>query len=401
MNQEKIGKFIAELRKGKKLTQTELAKRIGVSNKAVSKWETGNGIPDYGVFENLCNEFNITVNELLSGERNNKNDKVIGEYMKIKDKENRRKIILVVIISFLIILSSVLGVYFINSYDKTNMYLLSGETKNFKLKNGFLLTSNVKNIFQNGDLVFKDKSIKNLDILERFFALEIDGKYYKLFEHFDMGLDQENYGEEKIVPLDKTKYVPDNLYLVISYMKDEKTIVEKMKINSKKIFRNNRFINTKADSVKDKELDIVDINKLFDPFEYKKQLLKNGFREATSNERHKVYGLESALVKVDGTEEIFIDYVSYEMYYFVNTDVYEVIAVARNTDYNNMCEVQDTIGHTDLYIGLVNDDNVVYERMYDGCGDRILLSENFKGIDLNKIVNKYREVSRKYLYKEE
>ena len=60
MNQDKIGKFIAELRKNKKLTQTELAKRIGVSNKTVSKWECGNAIPDYGVFENLCKEFNIS-----------------------------------------------------------------------------------------------------------------------------------------------------------------------------------------------------------------------------------------------------------------------------------------------------------------------------------------------------
>ena len=74
MNQDKIGKFIAELRKNKKLTQTELAKRMGVSNKTVSKWECGNAIPDYGVFENLCKEFNISVNELLNGEKDMKDD---------------------------------------------------------------------------------------------------------------------------------------------------------------------------------------------------------------------------------------------------------------------------------------------------------------------------------------
>lgn len=84
MNQEKIGKFIADLRKNKKLTQTELAKRIGVSNKAVSKWECGNAIPDYAVFENLCKEFDISVNERLNGEKDMKDDKVIGEYMKMK-----------------------------------------------------------------------------------------------------------------------------------------------------------------------------------------------------------------------------------------------------------------------------------------------------------------------------
>ena len=72
MNQDKIGKFISDLRKEKKLTQMELANRVGVSNKAVSKWETGKSIPDFGVFENLCKEFDISVNELLNGERNKK-----------------------------------------------------------------------------------------------------------------------------------------------------------------------------------------------------------------------------------------------------------------------------------------------------------------------------------------
>ena len=115
MNQEKIGKFIADLRKSKAITQTELAKRIGVSNKTVSKWECGNSIPDYGVFENLCKEFDISINELLNGEKDMKDDKVIGEYMKMKSKQSRNKIIVVVIISFLVLLSTILSIYFFNS----------------------------------------------------------------------------------------------------------------------------------------------------------------------------------------------------------------------------------------------------------------------------------------------
>ena len=234
MNQEKIGKFIADLRKHKKLTQTELAKRIGVSNKTVSKWECGNAIPDYGVFENLCKEFNITVNELLNGEKDKKDDKVIGEYMKMKGKENRNRIIIISVISVLVVLCSFFGIYFINSYDKTNMYLLSGETENFKLKNGILVTSNVKNIFQNGDLITRDKTIEKDDILEIFYAVKIDDEYYKFFEHFDMGLYEEEYGEESIIPLDKIKYLPDNLYLIISFIKDEKMFVERIEINARK-----------------------------------------------------------------------------------------------------------------------------------------------------------------------
>jgi len=69
MDQEKIGKFIAELRKEKGLTQAQLAEHFDISNKAVSKWENGKSLPDASIMIDLCNLLDITVNELLSGER--------------------------------------------------------------------------------------------------------------------------------------------------------------------------------------------------------------------------------------------------------------------------------------------------------------------------------------------
>jgi transcriptional regulator with XRE-family HTH domain/disulfide bond formation protein DsbB len=69
MNQEVIGSFIAQVRKEKNLTQKELADRIGISDKTVSKWETGNGVPDVSLLQPLCKELSINLNELLSGQR--------------------------------------------------------------------------------------------------------------------------------------------------------------------------------------------------------------------------------------------------------------------------------------------------------------------------------------------
>lgn len=69
MDQIKIGKFIAEMRKEQNLTQMDLAEKLGISNKTISKWECGNGMPDYAVMEELCKVLGINVNELLSGER--------------------------------------------------------------------------------------------------------------------------------------------------------------------------------------------------------------------------------------------------------------------------------------------------------------------------------------------
>ena len=69
MNQEKIGNFIAAMRKEKGLTQAQLAERLGVINKTVSRWETGKNMPDYAVLKDLTRELGITVNELIRGER--------------------------------------------------------------------------------------------------------------------------------------------------------------------------------------------------------------------------------------------------------------------------------------------------------------------------------------------
>lgn len=68
MEQVKIGKFIAECRKNKNMTQAELAQKLNITDRAISKWETGKGMPDTSIMLDLCNELDISVNELLSGE---------------------------------------------------------------------------------------------------------------------------------------------------------------------------------------------------------------------------------------------------------------------------------------------------------------------------------------------
>ncbi len=87
MDQIKIGKFIAQLRKEKKLTQMELGEILGVSNKAVSKWENGRCLPDPSLYGPLCETLGIALTELFSGERIpqeealEKSDKVLHEVL--------------------------------------------------------------------------------------------------------------------------------------------------------------------------------------------------------------------------------------------------------------------------------------------------------------------------------
>ena len=68
MNQAKSGRFIAERRKNAGLTQLQLAEKLGITDRAVSKWETGRAMPDLSVMQELCGILGITVNDLLSGE---------------------------------------------------------------------------------------------------------------------------------------------------------------------------------------------------------------------------------------------------------------------------------------------------------------------------------------------
>jgi transcriptional regulator with XRE-family HTH domain len=69
MNQEKIGSFISKLRKEKRMTQQELANKLGVTDRAISNWENGRRMPDYSIIMNLCKELNISLNELFDGQK--------------------------------------------------------------------------------------------------------------------------------------------------------------------------------------------------------------------------------------------------------------------------------------------------------------------------------------------
>ena len=92
MDQIKIGKFISELRKSKNMTQQQLAEKIGVSFKTVSKWETGRGMPELSTLKPLSDELGITINDLLNGEKIKEEEYLnkLNNYINIIDSSNIR-----------------------------------------------------------------------------------------------------------------------------------------------------------------------------------------------------------------------------------------------------------------------------------------------------------------------
>lgn len=117
MNQEKIGKFIKEMRKKQNLTQEQLAEKLEVTSKSISRWENGKTMPDYSILKPLCKALDISVNELFNGEKISK-DNIIEEYDNnlvkvLKEYKSMKKAKNILIFAFLIILYLFVHVFLI------------------------------------------------------------------------------------------------------------------------------------------------------------------------------------------------------------------------------------------------------------------------------------------------
>ena len=103
MDQIAIGKFIFKKRKERNLTQEQLAERLGVSNKTISKWETGKCMPDYAIMEPLCQELNITAAELLDGEEKSAHpddpQRILQMMKEARDLKNKKFMLIGIVIS--------------------------------------------------------------------------------------------------------------------------------------------------------------------------------------------------------------------------------------------------------------------------------------------------------------
>lgn len=133
MDQEKIGKFIAERRKLKHYTQEELGNIVGVSRKSVSKWECGNNLPDISLLEPLSELLGITPNDLLHGEivdiKNQENVDISSMKYYNEKTKNKYSVCITFLVLFLIAFFSF--VFLINNYNKCRVYKISSNDKNY------------------------------------------------------------------------------------------------------------------------------------------------------------------------------------------------------------------------------------------------------------------------------
>lgn len=118
MDQIKSGKLIAEERKKQGLTQKQLADKLNISDKTVSKWECGNGFPELSLITPLCSELDISVNELLSGERiadEEYKEKAEENIMKFINKKSREEKIITTVLEIVLTVILIVGTVLIKA----------------------------------------------------------------------------------------------------------------------------------------------------------------------------------------------------------------------------------------------------------------------------------------------
>lgn len=173
MNQSKVGKFIKELRKEQNLTQAKLGEMLGVTDKAVSKWEQGSRFPDISILNDLSRILNITTIELLNSERSQNNR---NEFINLETDFHR-------------VVSKELLLFLNSNYDNCVVYLIQSRDRDYCI-NGLIINSSEKN-FININFInnYSNKEINTESVYSYEYGLNIqNNEVYKagnilLYEH--------------------------------------------------------------------------------------------------------------------------------------------------------------------------------------------------------------------------
>lgn len=329
MDNKKFGNFLKDLRKEQKLTQEDLAKEFIVDRGTISKWERGEYIPTSDMLLNISNYFGLTINELLAGERLNKDNKeIINKITRdvLKEKENKSKlvkrILLIGILTILLLITMFLSYYFINNYKSISVYRLSAENNKFNIDDGLMIISKEKSYIKIGEI----QTYENDKIISIRLYYKKDNKEYEIYKNSKIEMTIVNiFGVDEIFKYEDINYIKEDLYIDIEYNDSDK---ETLELTVKKDFTNNKIITNNKNSNKEINTNTKqDVPKYIkDNFEYKKEENKY-FRKS---------------IKED---------LSVEEYYFCDSEIYVV-----NEIYDD---------HIETYEFSLNEGSITHNKIID------------------------------------
>lgn len=359
IDNKKIGKFILEEREKKKMTQDQLANRLFVTRQAVSKWERGITMPDYEVLLNLCNIFNITPNEIIAGERKQKTnneyiDNITIDILKSSSQKIRRIILIFLIIIFVLILLF-LSYYFFSTYNKFQVYKISGESDNFQITNSLAVFSN-EAFYLKLEKVASD--LTTLSFIELYY-LENNKKNMIYKTNQDNVLLVQNTGYNEYIENYNFQTILNNLYLDIYYYEEDYLKIETIKLDANKMYANDKLIFEEAERISEENYDKENIQNEGIPLKINSlfRLNKNNEYFLNYNKNNKdvslVYSIDTECFSVSEKSESLIE----EFFYWTNTKQI-TYTLTENTDILSesmydfetiLCLSGDCSNHIDKY----------------------------------------------------
>jgi transcriptional regulator with XRE-family HTH domain len=341
-----LGKIISELRNKRNYTQKELADKLNVSDKAVSRWETGMSIPHVDTLVRISKLFKISLQDLIiaTESSNEGSDELVQDIIKEferRDDQKSKLIAFILAIAFFAIVFLIISIIFINSYNRFKVYDVGIEGDDIRAISGIYVETNVKDSLYIGVLDVKNYIKKESDtiIVELYY---LDNNKKQLLNTYS---DLENIrfvNYDSYIEIDDLSKYQDKLYVkVIIIDKDNNKREYVGKLDFTLNFSNNKI----AKKEKNVETNAMTLSKE----EITKRLTKNGFNE-----------IDGALLKND--MNIRISYLLEANVVNINYDDKNYIYRYSYDFYNNLLKVK-----------IYNNENVEVENyMYDILNDKVV-----------------------------
>ncbi len=226
MDSDKIGKFLKHLREEKQLSQNELAEKLYVSRTLVNKWERGKANLTLANLKVISEYFNISVDEILLGERENKNNKEEISNIKYKiynENNHLRKKIKIFLFIVLLLVIAFLFYFFVTFYNSVEIYTVDANSNLVEITNGILIKTRDKIYFRFESNFEKSDLMKEITI---FYELEDGRKLICRSNNFDSVFINDFYKTQEYFDFSKFNKIRDNLYMEIKYKDDSSSTIK-------------------------------------------------------------------------------------------------------------------------------------------------------------------------------
>lgn len=332
MDQVKVGKFIETCRKKSKLTQEQLAEKLFVDRTLVSKWEHGKLCPDIKYYQMLCEIFQIELKELLSGEKNNRynklelNSNLINYFVKQSNviKMFKRVIAVMIIIIFIFLLY-----YFYETYNKTTIFTFYGSLEHFSINQGLLVLTREKSYLSLNNNEFKSYNITIYYYQNNDKHIIYDGPSTNIIIDFT--------GYNSSINISNYKKIIDNIFMEIS-SNDTKEVIH---LNFNKNYSNHKLFFKDDKDIIDSETESKTDN-IYD--------CKESICSYNDENFQILYDTVIKKVTITDNSDVYIDY-------FLNTKSFNYSDSKVNFD------VVD--GHVNCGKSNCNNDEKIYKKFYD------------------------------------